>query len=120
MEAKQRLQRFIVMNGQKILEEQEKSVWKCQNIENAGNIKPGIYYIYNAEPANKAKNNDGMILHANDEFFYQQVSGSKIVKHERSSFFDNLPEVGENQRIVYDARGSAKAFPAKISKRRSR
>ncbi|MFH0781531.1 MAG: KfrB domain-containing protein [Pseudomonadota bacterium] len=99
--------RVIVMNGQRIVETEEDVVWKIQEVGKAGKLKPGIYNLYSSQRADKSKRHDGVIVHSADSYIYQQV-GEIIVMHSQSDFYETLPEIGTNKRIVYDAQGKAK------------
>lgn len=105
-------QRLLVMNGQKLLQENERgSDWVTVNVGKAGAVKPAIYPIHLAEPADKSKSHDGVVLHADKESVYQQV-GKGFVKHARDSF-DKVPEIGSNLSIKYDG-DKAKTAPSSV------
>ncbi len=66
-------QRLLVMNGQKLLQSEQGGQWATTKVEKAGAIKPGIYNIHLAMPADKVKSHDGLVLHLDKEHLYQQV-----------------------------------------------
>src|ERR1051325_5851969 len=105
--------RLIVMNGQRIIQREEQGKWQNYQVEKAGPIKPGIYNIYLATPAEKRKSYEGVILHADDDAVYQQV-GRGFVMHVPKDL-DTLPAIGGTYRIEH---GANKATVAQVSARR--
>jgi hypothetical protein len=105
--------RLIVMNGQRIIQREEQGKWQNHQVEKAGAIKPGIYNIYLATPAEKRKTYEGVIVHADDDAVYQQV-GRGFVKHARNDL-DSVPAIGGTYRIEH---GANKATVAQVSARR--
>lgn len=93
-------QRLLVMNGQKLVENNENGEWSTVKVDKAGAIKPGIYNIHLSSQADKSKTYDGVVLHADKDYVYQQI-GKAFVKHDASSF-DKTPEMGSNSSIKYD------------------
>lgn len=92
-------QRLLVMNGQKLLQSEHAGQWQVDKVEKAGAIRPGIYNIYLATPADPASAHIGVVLHADTEFVYQHV-GKAFVRHDRASF-DQVPGLGAQVRIRY-------------------
>jgi cell filamentation protein len=92
-------QRLLVMNGQKLLQTERAGQWEVDKVEKAGAIKPGIYNIYLATPADQASAHIGVVLHADAQFVYQHV-GKTFVRHDRTSF-DQVPALGDNVSIRY-------------------
>ena len=92
-------QRLLVMNGQKLLQSERAGQWQVDKVEKAGAIKPGIYNIYLATPADKARAHIGVVLHADAEFVYQHV-GKTFVRHDRASF-DQVPALGAHVSVRY-------------------
>jgi len=93
-------QRLLVMNGQKIVQQEQEGRWLNDKVEKAGLVKPGIYNLYLANPADKTRIHDGVILHADKDSVFQQV-GKSVVKHDRADF-GKAPAVGSNCSITYD------------------
>jgi KfrB protein len=93
--------RLIVMNGQRIIQREEEGKWQNHKVEKAGAIKPGIYNIYLATPAEKRKTYEGMIVHTEDGAVYQQV-GRGFVMHSRNDL-DAVPVIGGAYRIEHGA-----------------
>jgi hypothetical protein len=93
-------QRLLVMNGQRLVQSEQAGQWSTIKVERAGTIKPGIYHIHLAVDADKSKAYDGLILHADQGFIYQQV-GKILVKHSVSDF-DKVPEIASSARVKYD------------------
>ncbi len=92
-------QRLLVMNGQKLLQTEHAGEWKVDKVEKAVTIRPGIYNLYLAAPADQARSHIGIVLHADTEFVYQQV-GKTFVRHERTRF-DQVPTPGAPVSIRY-------------------
>jgi len=94
-------QRLLVMNGQKLVQSEQGGQWNTDKVEKAGAVRPGIYAIHLASPADKARSHDGVVLHADKGHVYQQV-GKHFVKHDRGDF-DKLPDIGANVSVKYHA-----------------
>ena len=93
-------QRLLVMNGQRLVQSEQGGQWNTDKVEKAGLMKPGIYNIHLSTLADKSKAHDGVVIHADKEYVYQQV-GKQFVQHERSNF-DKLPDMGSNVSLKYD------------------
>ncbi len=93
-------QRLLVMNGQKIVQHEQEGRWLNDKVEKAGFLKPGIYNLYLANPADKTKTHDGLILHVDRDNVFQQV-GKNVVKHDRVDFV-KAPVIGSHSSITYD------------------
>lgn len=112
-------QRLLVMNGQRIVQHEQGGQWQNDKVEKAGSVKPGIYNLYLASQADKAKLHDGVILYADKDSVYQQV-GKNYVKHDREDF-DKVPEIGSNSSIKYDqGKAVISASSTKLSRGMSR
>ncbi|MCL6486921.1 MAG: conjugal transfer protein TraO [Janthinobacterium lividum] len=92
-------QRVLVMNGQRLLQNEQDGNWATSKVDKAGAIKPGIYDIYLAGMADKAKTYEGVILHADGSSVYQQV-GKTLIKHDASDFA-KVPETGVQSSVSY-------------------
>jgi len=99
-------QRLLVMNGQRIVQSAQDSDWSNQKVDKAGLLKPGIYNLFTATKADRAKPHTGAILHADGDSIFQE-EGRAIVAHERRNF-DKVPDIGSSKTISYDAAGKAK------------
>lgn len=108
-------QRLLVMNGQRLVQNEQAGQWSTTKVEKAGNIKPGIYHIHLAVDADKSKAYDGVILHTDQSFIYQQA-GKIVVKHNVPDF-DKLPEIGTSSRVKYD---DGRAVVSQASLKRAR
>jgi cell filamentation protein len=108
-------QRLLVMNGQKLLQSEQGGQWATTKVDKAGSIKPGIYNIHLAMPADKAKSHDGLVLHLDKEHLYQQV-GKVFIRHALEDF-GKAPETGSSASISYDG---DKAIVAVASVKQSR
>lgn len=94
-------QRLLVMNGQKLVQNEVDGKWKTVKVTKAPDLKAGIYNIYLAKEAETTNHvYDGLIVHIDKDFFYQK-SGSEFIKHS-SKYFLKLPEVGKNITVQYD------------------
>jgi predicted ABC-type ATPase len=116
-------QRLIVLNGQRILQENISGIWENKKVDKAGALGPGIYNLYAATQANKSIHHEGTIVFTTEEKVYQQVKG-RIVTHNRKDFdvMNNTAlEVGKTVNIGYDTKEKASVSAApKLSKSRTR
>ena len=94
-------QRLLVMNGQKLVQNEVDGKWKTVKVTKAPDLKAGIYNIYLAKEAETINHTyDGLIVHVDKDFFYQK-SGSEFIKHP-AKYFLKLPEIGKNITVQYD------------------
>jgi hypothetical protein len=105
--------RLLVMNGQRIIQREEQGKWQNHKVEKAGGLKPGIYNVYLATPAERHKTYEGVVVHAEDGAVYQQV-GRGFVMHARDDL-DSAPVIGGAYRIEH---GANKATVAAVGARR--
>lgn len=113
--------RLVVMNGTRIVQTQgADGGWQNSRVEKAGSLKPGVYSLYLATPPDQSKAYDGVILHADKDSVYQQISKSQFIRHNREDF-DKVPEIGTMKNVAY-ANGLAvvSATSAKLSRGVSR
>ncbi|MBS0553385.1 MAG: conjugal transfer protein TraO [Proteobacteria bacterium] len=113
-------QRLLIMNGSRIVQSEQEGQWRNEKVDKAGALKPGIYNLYLARPADKTATCTGMIVHVDKDGVFQQT-GKTYVVHARADF-DKAPEIGSLMRIGYDARGRASlaAETVQLSRGRSR
>jgi len=104
-------ERILVMNGQKLVQIEKNGEWGTIRVGKAGNLRPAIYNIHLATPADTSKSHDGVIVHADKQAVYQQV-GKAFVKHDPASF-DKSPEIGHNLSVKYEG-DAAKVAPSSI------
>lgn len=110
-------QRLLVMNGQKLVQNEVDGTWKTIKVTKAPGLKAGFYNIYLAKEAETTSHTyEGLIVHVDKDFFYQK-SGSEFIKHP-SKYFLKLPEVGKNITVQYDneATQTKETIPAKTRK----
>lgn len=93
-------ERLLVMNGTKVMQAEVRGQWTATKVEKAGSLKPGIYNLYNAAPADKTKAYLGAVIHADKGGIYQQV-GRSFVKHDPAAF-EKTPDIGAVHDIRYD------------------
>ncbi|WP_417519330.1 IncP plasmid survival protein KfrB [Marinobacter sp.] len=111
--------RLLVMNGQRIVQADQKGAWANLKVDKAGALTPGIYNLYMAKDADKSKSHNGPIVHAGDNKIYQKVD-KNFVMHSKSDF-DIVPDIGSAKSIKYNAQGKAVVTQAiKLSKGRTR
>ena len=112
-------QRLLVMNGQRIVQADKEGAWTNQKVDKAGALKPGIYNLYMAQAADKKQTHDGVIVHADASYVFQQI-GKNFVMHSRADF-DKVPEVGSEKHIGYNDQGKAAVAAAapKLTRGRS-
>jgi len=103
--------RVLVMNGQRIVQTDrpKPGEWETAKIDKAGPLRPGIYNVYNALPADKAKATEGPVIHADKDAVYQQV-GKAFVKHDRAAF-ERPPEIGATLSVSYAQNKAVVATP---------
>lgn len=113
-------QRLVVMNGQCMVQIQQGSEWKVQKMLKAGELRPGIYNLYLAQPAEKAERHEGLVLHVDATHVYQAV-GKRYVMHDLADF-EKAPEARVTRTITYDEAGKAQVSDQvqKLSRSRSR
>ena len=113
-------QRLLVMNGQCIVQTEQDGAWKNQKVEKAGELRPGFYNLYLAQPADKSQRHEGVILHADATHVFQAV-GKSYVMHALADFAQ-MPEIGVTKSITYDGAGKAQVSTEaqKLSRSRSR
>ena len=112
-------QRLLVMNGQCAMQQEDQGQWRNVKVEKARGVKPGIYNIYTANQADKAKAHSGVILYTDKTTVYQQVGKGQYVTHDRTDFA-KLPEPGETKSISYSAEGKAVVSEATLGQKQSR
>jgi cell filamentation protein len=93
-------QRVLVMNGQRLVQNENEGQWETDKVDKAGAIKPGIYNIHLATDADQAKAYEGVIIHTGKAYVYQQV-GKSFVRHDRT-LFDKVPAIGSVSRLEYE------------------
>lgn len=107
-------ERLLVMNGSRIVQAEEGGAWLNRKVEKAGELKPGIYNIFNASKADSKAQYTGTIVHTDKDCVYQQTAKTEFVMH-RTTSFDSVPKVGESKTISYGQNGRAKVEDAKAS-----
>jgi hypothetical protein len=107
-------QRLLVMNGQRLVQVERDGQWATEKVEKAAGVRPGIYNIYLAVDADKAKAHEGIIIHADQGHIYQQV-GRSFVRHMLADF-NQAPEAGINASINYET-GVAQATQLSSTRR---
>ena len=111
--------RLLVMNGQCSLQQEDQGQWRNSKVEKARGVKPGIYNIYTANPADKTKAHSGIILYADKTTVYQQVGKGQYITHERTDFA-KLPATGETKSIRYSAEGKVVVSEAALVQKQAR
>ncbi len=112
-------QRLLVMNGSRIVQAEEGGTWQNKKVEKAGDLKPGIYNIHNAEKADTKATYSGVIVHSDKDAVFQQTGKNNFVVH-RSDSFDIVPNVGESKSISYGETGKAQVQAASEKLTRSK
>lgn len=112
-------QRLLVMNGQRLLQTSQAGSWVTSKVDKAGALKPGIYALHLAKPADKTLTYDGPFLFADSTSVYQKA-GKDVIKHKREDF-SSVPGPGTDIGVRYDG-GKALVAPstAKLVRGRSR
>jgi len=109
-------QRLLVMNGQCALQQEDQGQWRNVKVEKAKGVKPGIYNVYLASPADKAKEYSGVILFSDRTTIYQQIGKGQYISHDRADFA-KPPETGESKSITYNAEGKALVTEATLEQK---
>lgn len=112
-------QRLLVMNGQCTMQQEDQGQWKNCKVEKARGVKPGIYNIYTANRADKAKEHTGIILYVDKSMVYQQVGKGQYVTHAQTDFA-KLLIAGETKIIRYSNDGKAVASEATLGQKQAR
>jgi hypothetical protein len=112
-------QRLLIMNGQCIMQQEDQGQWRNVKVEKAKGVKPGIYNIYTANKADKAKAYSGVILYTDKMTVYQQVGKGHYVTHNLADF-TKPPESGETKSISYSAEGKAVISEATLGQKQAR
>ncbi|SFU67788.1 cell filamentation protein [Nitrosospira multiformis] len=99
VEVSAKKERILVMNGQRLLQQEQGLEWTTKKVSKAGRLKPGIYNAYLAKDADPTLQHNGIVFHANGIYVYQQI-GQNIVRHS-SQAFDSVPEYGKPVSISY-------------------
>lgn len=94
-------QRLIVMNGQKLLQNEGAGEWVTTKVDKAGALRPGLYNLYAAATADPHKVHEGIILYADGDHVFQQA-GNTVIKHPLDTF-ETVPEPGKLTQIQYVA-----------------
>jgi cell filamentation protein len=102
------------MNGQRLVQIEREGQWSTEKVEKAAGVKPGIYNIYLAVDADKARAHEGIILHMDQDHLYQQI-GKGFVRHLLADF-SKVPDIGIGASINYAA-GVAEAAQPTSSRR---
>lgn len=96
--------RLLVMNGQKLVQNESAGVWKTEKVSKAEGIKPGIYNLYNTVDPDLTKDNIGEIIYIDkiENVLYQQKgSQSQYIKHDLNCF-NQIPKPGYLMNIKYE------------------
>jgi hypothetical protein len=112
-------QRLLIMNGQCAMQQEDQGQWRNVKVEKARGVKPGIYNIYTANQADKAKAYSGVILYTDKTTVYQQVGKGQYVTHDQTDFA-KPPEAGETKSISYSAEGKAVVSEATLGQKQAR
>ena len=94
-------QRVLVMNGQRLLQNEQGGQWATSKVDKAGAIKPGIYDIYLAGNADKAKTYAGVIVHADGDF--AKVPGTGVdtsVSYEDGQAHSSRVSVRQGRKLI--------------------
>jgi cell filamentation protein len=58
-----RKQRILVMNGQRVVQQEQEGQWVTQKVGKARHLKPGIYNAYLAQDADRNRRHTGITRH---------------------------------------------------------
>jgi cell filamentation protein len=108
-------ERILVMNGQRLLQQEQGGEWTTQKVSKAGRLKPGIYNAYLANDADPTLQHNGIVFHADGTYVYQKTE-QNIVRYPFQAF-DSIPEYGKPVSISCE-QGKALVADAALSKSR--
>lgn len=109
--------RLLVMNGQKLVQNDSTGEWKTEKVSKAQGVEPGIYNLYNAVNADILKDNIGEVIHIDKkENVLYQKNKLQYIKHDLTHF-DQIPETGLMMNIKYE---NNKANTAEVSQKRNK
>lgn len=115
MEVSAKKERILIMNGQRLLQQEQGGEWATQKVSKAGRLKPGIYNAYLAKDADPTLQHKGIVFHADGTYVYQKTE-QNIVRHPFQAF-DSIPEYGKPISISY-GQGKALVVATALSQRR--
>ena len=115
VEVSAKKERILVMNGQRLLQQEQGGEWITQKVSKAGRLKPGIYNAYLANDAHPTLQHNGIVFHADGTYVYQKTEQT-IVRYPFQAF-DFIPEYGKPVSISYE-QGKALVADAALSKSR--
>jgi hypothetical protein len=101
------MERMIVSNGSKRIERNQGTAlmpqWVASKVEDAGNLKPGVYQLHAAKPAVPDGKTvyTGNVIHADAKHVYQERGVNNLVRHDRAAF-QEAPTLGKYARIGYE------------------
>jgi cell filamentation protein len=107
-------QRLLVMNGQRLVQIEREGQWATEKVEKAAGVRPGIYNIFLAAVADKAKAHEGIVVHVDQDHLYQQT-GKGFVRHALADF-NKVPDIGIHISVKY-ATGAAETAQVTASRR---
>jgi len=92
-------QRILVMNGQRLIENQVDGKWKTIKVIKAESLKGGIYNIFMAKDADKSEKSEGILVHfTNSELYIKTPFG--FLKYENPGDI-KLPQIGSHISVDY-------------------
>ena len=92
-------QRILVMNGQRLIENQIDGKWKTIKVTKAESLKGGIYNIFMAKDADKNEKSDGILVHfTNSELYIKTPFG--FIKYDIPGDI-KLPHIGSHISVSY-------------------
>ena len=56
-------QHLIVMNGYRLVQSEHAGQWQTDKVDKANGLRPSIYNLYQAMPADKSKVYEGVLLY---------------------------------------------------------
>jgi cell filamentation protein len=113
-------QRILVMNGQRVIQQEQEGQWVTQKVGKARHLKPGIYNAYMAQEADRKRQHTGFVFHADEAHVYQHEGALGITRHPLSAF-GAVPEYGLPVIISYEeGRAVTVAATQSLGQKRSR
>jgi hypothetical protein len=90
--------RLVVLNGHKVLQVREDDEWINAKVEKAGSLRPGLYDLDAAVPADQGVAVSGVVLFVDEDTVFHQ--GTALTAHPRAAF-EQVPASGAGGTIAY-------------------
>lgn len=110
--------RLLVMNGQKLLQQDNAGEWETKKVEKAGGVPPGIYNLFASQSPAPATSYSGTFVHVGEGKAYQKA-GRGMVAHDLA-VLGEAPAIGRPVTVAYGEDGKATVSVASLKRGLSR